>query len=503
MAPPRNKSGMSNDPVHDVPGRGGGAPAKGGKSGPGDINITVPTVTSGSKSKEQQFAAWATKQGVAGATVTDIWYWSHHTPNVDPYLWTSVLLKESGAKHLTGNGQLVSSGQAVGIGQIALSWVGQPIPWSKNGEKFTADGNSQTGIGNYGVNLRMSAYLWGEAVSKVGWQKAYTDPTYGYNPNDPNKDKAWAAITKTYTSRPAGNPSVGSPSQGPADTSPAGQTGTSTTPAPFKNPYVTGVTKGPAGKLSTTDDPNKALQYDGQPLQRSDFLTLRDQLTSYYVSYTGKRPTNAQIQQYIVKGWNPYTLETLLSKSPDFTKSPIWKQYVTNWQNDPTIKDVLPAGGKIDPNLARQAIVNQWTSDTIATKLRQAAGYINSNEFKGNIATMLNAHEAIMGTPDPQAMVSIKDAALQGWTTDQYAAWLRSQPAYTSSPEYQSKALTMLQGLGLITGAQTILTPGSGSPGPGSVQPATQTLTPDKRVKGNPDVLNAPLPGLEATLSSA
>jgi hypothetical protein len=265
----------------------------------------------------------------------------------------------------------------------------------------------------------------------------------------------------------------------------------------FKDPYIAGINK--KGKFVTTNDPNRAIQYNGLPMKRSDFLSMRNPLTSYYVSYTGQRPTNGQILQYVVKGWNEYTIQALLSHSPKFKSSPIYKQFVGNWENDPTIKNILPPGGKVPEELARQAILNRWSSDTVATKLRTTKLYLHSNEFAGNVATMLNIHSSIMGTPDAQGMVDIKDAALAGWTPDQYAAYLKSQPGYTRSPDYQTKALGLLGALGLITGDRPILAKGV-APGPGSVLPQTQKLPDDKRVPGAPAV-NPPLPGLGATLS--
>lgn len=461
------------------------------KSDGGNIFGAPPKYTPPSSSNARtKYMTWAKAHGVAQATASDIWYWSGQYKNLDPYLWTSVLKQESGAKHLEGNGTIVSSGQAVGIGQIALSWVGQPIPWDK-AHTFTANNDPRTGIASYGVNLRMSAYLFSDAVNKYGWKNAYTS---GYNPDDPNKAKAWKAIQTTYGSRPTGTPPVG-PSAGAGPKTNAGTTAYPT----FTDPYVTGINKG--GKFSTTGNPNKALQFDGQPLTRSGFLTLRDQLTSYYVSYTGKRPTNAQIQQYVTKGWSPYTLQTLLSQGPHFQNSPIYKQFAGNWANDPTIKNILGANGKIPLDLVRQGIVNGWDSSTIATKLRGQPGYTKSNEFSGNVATLLNTYQSIMGHPDTSAMIGIKDAALAGWTTDQYASWLRSQPGYRDSTEYQSKMLNFVSALGLITGKQTVIQPVSTPTTPLAPNPTPGGPPVDKRIAGNPGT-GTPLAGLGVTLSN-
>src|SRR5581483_9533342 len=66
--------------------------------------------------------------------------------------------------------------------------------------------------------------------------------------------------------------------------------------------------------------------------------------------------------------------------------------------------------------------------------------------------------------------LEIHQAALAGWDTNQFAQYLRSQPTYSQGTEAQSKALSFMQALGLITGGTpvygpTFTTPGSGTPG--------------------------------------
>lgn len=478
------KKPITNEPK---PPKASSTPAKTGSIFGNTPPPAPPVKTSGSK--ESQFISWAMKNKLNRKTAGDIWYWaSKYGSNVGSesfaYYWSAVILRESGGKNAA------DSGQATGVGQIAYSWVGGKIPWRKDGKRFTNDDDPQTGIKNYGVNIRFSAQLLSSAVSTYGYDGAYLK---GYNPNDPNKGAAWSDIQTTLKSAPKGL--VLAPSQGPGTSTPAPGDNSI---APFKDPFVTGINK--QGKFSTTNDPNKAMQFDGRPLTRSTFLSLKDSMTSLYVSYTGGRPSDSQIQNYIINGWNPYTLEVILSKGKKFASSPIHKEFVGNWKNDPNIKDAL-GGGSLPPELARQAIVNHWDSNTILTKVRALPTYTKSNEFHGNVATMLNVHSSIMGTPDAKAMVAIKDAALAGWSTDQYAAWLRSQPEYSRSPEYQTKALSILSGLGLITGDRPILAKGV-APGPGAVQPSLGKLSPDPRVKGNPTDQNAPS-DLGATLSRA
>lgn len=486
---PANTTGVTTPPVKTVAAT---TPPKKKDGSPfGKPPKYVPPA--GKASARVKFVKWATAHQIDATTAGDIWYWHTQYKYVDPYLWSSVLLKESGAKNLDATGQIKSSGQAVGIGQIALSWVGHHIPWEPKGVNFTADNNPRTGIGAYGVNLRFSAYLWSDAVGQYGWKSAYTK---GYNPHDPNNAAAWTDIQKTYASRPGGTPPVGPSAGAGENTGP----GTSATPATYTDPFVTGVKKG--GKFSTTLDPNKAIQYDGIPMTRSSFLSKRDELTSLYVSYTGKRPTNGQIQQYITKNWSPYTLQTLLSHGPHFVNSPIYKEYSGNWQNDPTIKNILGPNGKIPLNLVQQGIINNWDATTIASKLRAQPGYVKSQEFSGNVATLLNTYQSIMGLPDTSAMIGIKDAALAGWSTDQYASWLRSQPGYRDSTEYQSKMLTFMGALGLITGKQTVIQGVSTPTTPLAPNPEKGGPPIDTRIPGNPGT-GTPLAGLGVTLSNA
>lgn len=458
---------------------------------PPDVTVNVPPDTGG-KGKQSKYAQY-------------INYWRAHgykaalTPNlvtamqqaaayahIDPVVFAGLILSES-----SGNPNAISNAGAIGLGQLMpSSFVGQPVPWNPH-QKIT-----EKMLHDPGFNLRLSALYLGKL------QGDYPTDYIGRYKVGPNGDVGQiSAYNQGFFQHWVAkwDPKYVSPVASTSPPSPAGQqvpggTGQPATDIPFKDPYVAGINK--HNKFVTTMDPNKALQYNGAPLTRSSFLTLRDSLSSHYVSYTGKRPSNHQIQNFLKAGWSTYTLDNLLSKSPAFDHSPIKKQYETNYKA--AVQNLLPKGAKIPEELLRQAIVNNWTSDAVAAKLRQTPGYLKSNEFHGNVASMLNIHTAIMGNPAPTAMIGIKDAALAGWTADQYAAWLRSQPAYTSSPEYQTKALGFLQGIGMITGDQVVLQPGVG-PGPGAVGKSVGPLPSDKRVPGKP-VVNS-VSDLGATLS--
>jgi hypothetical protein len=71
---------------------------------------------------------------------------------------------------------------------------------------------------------------------------------------------------------------------------------------------------------------------------------------------------------------------------------------------------------------------------------------------------MQSAYEQIYGKADPGAHTGmINETHVAGWTPDEFQSWLRSQDAYKQTPEYQSKSVSFLTQLGLITGAQATL----------------------------------------------
>lgn len=473
-----------NQPYNYVPGTGGaGGTKKPPKQKPGVAPPALPPVAgyTGPKKKGDQratYIAWAKKIGISGKVAGDIWYaanrYNSGLGQGFAYYWTAVIQLESGGHHMNKYGQLTDSGQAVGIGQIAKSWIGQHIPWEPQGVVWTNNADPHTGIANYGLNLRFSAYLLSDAVNLYGYDGAYLK---GYNPNDPNKQKAWAAIQKNLKTLPTGVGPLSPSGGGGSANNPGGSpTGTSS------DPWVIGVdSKGNVKLSNTTDPPKNTIQWDGAPMTRTQFLSLRRQLDNYYTTFTGGRASNKQILQYIQKGWSTFSLEVALSKAPGFKKSPIYKARQPYYTD--AARDLLAPGEVLPDALIRTAILNKWDGGTLQAVLRSQKGYVASNEFKNNSASLMNVHSSIMGIPDAQAVNLLKDATLAGWTPDQYAAWLRSRPEYTSSPEYQTKTINFLQTLGLITGENAVLKKGSPTEtNPNlSTGPAPPT---DKRVPG-------------------
>lgn len=294
----------------------------------------------------------------------------------------------------------------------------------------------------------------------------------GYNPGftGDSRGPGPSAVTK----KAGGSAAAYTPviPQSPTQTGGKSSTTSAATQA-FKDPYVVGVAAN--GNLITKFSdtvPKNAILFDGSPMTASVFKSLARSLDSYFVSYTGGRPSNKMVLNYVNKGWSPYTLTVALSQNKNFTKSPIYKKMAPEYQDQ--VKNILGPGENVNnirgaPTkqnakgnlLIKSAIVNGWDSQTFAAVLRQRPQYVQSNEFKGNTATLLNVHSSIMGVPDAGAMNTVKQAALAGWSADQYAAYLRAQPTYTQSPEYQSKTLSFLGSLGLITGENPVLKKGT------------------------------------------
>ena len=426
-----------------------------------------------------------------------------HEQNIDPIDLLGVVMNESRANPNVPD----SSAGAIGLGQLMpSSFLGQPAPWNKNHRITEAD------LRNPGTNLRLAAWYIGQIQVNHpnDWYGVYAMGAAGAA-NHPQTaqqiqqqyEKTWYSAwpgSAGYVSTPPTSPASKAGTQAPGGTAPQRPDLT------FKQgvTFVAGITQGrqgsgmqggpegapsKGGKFITTTDPNKALQYNGAPLTISGFKSLTAALAPYYISYTGKRPTPQQIATFAQKNWSPFTLEQLLSKGPHFQNSPIYKQRGIQLNQAMQASGILAKGQKIPQELMRNAILYGWDETTVAQKLRQTPLYLQSNEFKGNVATLLNVQQSIMGSVDAQSMISIKDAALAGWNSDQYAAWLRSQPGYVNSQEYHAKAYTMLDALGALTGRQVTLTPGSGpTPAPGAVNPQAAALPQDKRVQGKATV---------------
>lgn len=455
----------------------GSYPDKTAKTGPPSTNVALDKLL-------KKYTQW--RKYLPGIKI------AAHEFGVDPVDMLKVLITENEPANKTA----VSDKGAVGLAQI----------WDKTVRKELNPSQYAQLVREVGTNTRNFADNDTASFKYLAWRMAGTIRDFGgdvdawyrsnYNPGGP------ASRTPNVIAKRAGIIRY-QPGYSPTPNEKAGKNKSDhDAAAVLADPYVAGLARtkgGKGGELTLTSNPAKAITYDGAPVTRSNFLTLKRQLSDYYVSYTGKRPSNSQIQQYISKGWSTYTLSNLLSQTPSFHNSPVYKQ------NAPALKGLahtlLGEKEKTPPKeLIRQAIVNQWSQATFEQVLRKRDNYINSSEFKGKTATMGNIYQSIMGTPGPNATNAIKQAVAGGWSPDQFAAWIRSRDSYAYSPEYQTKSMNFLSSLGLITGDQTVLRPNKNAPEVPTQPGGGAKLPADKRL-GKPKPIANPS-NLVATLSA-
>lgn len=210
---------------------------------------------------------------------------------------------------------------------------------------------------------------------------------------------------------------------------------------------------GKVSYVNSVNAPKTAVTFQGSPVRASDWQKNMNYYNDYFTKYIGRKAKPGEIVSIINKGMTPTAVQLMLTKDPAFKRGSIWQAQA------PAIlgyaKSMMGENWKSDPDFIRKAIVNNWSEGTLRAKLRARPEYLDGPEFKQNVAGLQNVYSQIQGRPDEAAVQGIKEAALGGWSSDQYAAYLRAQPQYTQSQEYKGKALSFLDALGLITGQQT------------------------------------------------
>lgn len=369
---------------------------------PPPIHIPPPKAGKGTPT----FAQWAKNHHIAPSVAADIQRYAS-AYGINPFYFGAVLLGESGAKHLDANGKLKSSGQAVGIAQIALSWKGKPLPWGDHHLITDAD------LANYNTNLRLGAKLLSDAVTSYGYAGAYLR---GYNPNDKNNQKAWKYIQ-----------------------------------AQLPKGIIPGGTSGTGGAAADATNINT----DTNAFQKTKLF-----LDPFYQSYTGKGATAQQVKNYMAKPLSTYALTNMLANpkyNPKFYSSPIWQ---TNYPSYEEIwKGIYGPDSTPSKDAIRYAIVHNLGA-SFGQRLRDRPDYNTSQEYKGLFAQYGSQYGAIYGTPDQTAHTKIDMAIRKGWNGDQWKKFLRAQPEWQSSGEFKGLALGLTQSLGFepsLGSQQTVL----------------------------------------------
>ena len=231
--------------------------------------------------------------------------------------------------------------------------------------------------------------------------------------------------------------------------------------AHLTDPWVTvlrnkaGVATG-FGEAFGQNPPPGVLKIGGQPATKSMLsATWGATYDSTWQEYTGKVATAADMERVLDQGMSVYQLRNQLAAQPGFTQSPIYKA------NAPGIMAQAQAalGTKPPASFVNQAISQGWDSNTVAANLRTLPGYTKGPEYQQNFTQASDQYKGIYGLPDKQQNDWLKAHVLQGWTPDEIASKLRSDPAYKYSPEYASKAIQFLDAIGLYTGQRPVAAP--------------------------------------------
>jgi len=357
--------------------------------------------------------------------------------HIDPVYFASVILTESGAN----SNSKPSSAGAIGIGQIMPLHIGESVPWDSTGRtKVTA-----ADLRNPVFNLRYSAHLLATAVGNYGYQGAYSQ---GYNPGWTPKSGGIDPLSRV----PKGYlPGVSTPG-----TSGAAGAGVPTGAAanPSKDPWVVITAKGGLKTVSAVAPPKNAVKdATGAAYTLSQFNQVRNSLDSIYLAYTGTRASYKAVQNYLKNPTSDYQITQRLSNpslNPRFYKSPIWLTHAPDYQA--AYQSIYGNDADVNSKEARALItygvVHNLSQSGFQETLRKQPSYSTSEEYKGMAAQFRSGYESIYGTPDKTGEDHIDAAVRQGWNADQWQQFLRAQPEYTASGEFQKNLYSLFNSLG-------------------------------------------------------
>ena len=356
--------------------------------------------------------------------------------HIDPVYFASVMLTESGLNQNIGN----SSAGAVGIAQIMPLHIGEAVPWNANATVTAGD------LKNPVFALRWAAYHLRSDIGNYGYQNAYSQ---GYNPgyqsdnNDPLK-----RIPKGYL------PGVTTPG-----TSGAAGSGTPTGAAsnPIKDPWVVATSKGQVKYVNTPTAPKGVLRdQEGNAITQSQYAAEARSLDTLYLAYTGVTASARAVIAYIRNPISDPELTTKLSNpqlNPRFYKSPIWLTHSPDYQA--VYQNIYGPDANVNSKQAKQLItygvVHNLSQTAFEEQLRQQPNYNTSEEYKANSASFQTGYQSIYGTPDATGKAMIDKATRAGWNNDQWMQFLRAQPEYTASGEFQKNVYNLFNSLGFST----------------------------------------------------
>lgn len=183
------------------------------------------------------------------------------------------------------------------------------------------------------------------------------------------------------------------------------------------------------------------ISQEREKITHAEFNRRWAEYNDIYMDYAGRKASRREATALINNAVTFTTLAKYLAKRPAFYKSPIWKAKAAGYLG--IAKDM---GVKVRKRFVGNAIVNSWDAGVFQEKLRALPQYLQSNEFKTQVAGLENKFRSLYGDPDANWTQYIKRAAIARWTPEQWDKYLRAQPFYQHSVEYQTNR-NNLQGL--------------------------------------------------------
>ena len=412
-----------------------------------------PPASTKSKGEKGTFTTFINAHAALKPYANDIWTWANNYGGVTPTQLAAVIWLES-----KGNPEAVSTAGAKGLAQIydtkANAQNAAGVPFFRGNLTITDTDKANPAFAIRYAAWRLSGYAatHGGSIDQV-WQG-------GYNPN--------------Y------KPGVDGPANPVSQYLPKGYVGTATTTATaaagrsVDTAAVTAATKselydrwavlGADGRVKFVKindpaaPPKNVLKYGPTPLTQSQFVqTWKQNYQDTFFSYTGRQASGKEIAAILSNAPSLYTLANTLAKTKSFTSSPTYKAHAPGIVA--IAKQAYGESWKVDRSFVAKAIAENWDQATLEQNIRSRPEYFQGPRFKDDVAKLGNVYTSIYGQTDDPGTKSVVDrVARDGWTQDQFAAWLRTQPEYRSSQEFKTKAISFAQQLGLITGDQVALT---------------------------------------------
>lgn len=221
------------------------------------------------------------------------------------------------------------------------------------------------------------------------------------------------------------------------------------------SPWAVLTNHGTVKFVSATSPPKGTItDAAGNPYTQQNYSTVARSLDTLYLAYSGVRASAKSVANYLKAPVSDYEITQRLSNpdlNPRFYKSPVWTTHAPEYES--VYKSIFGNDAKPDKAALTYGVVHSLTQTAFQQYLRDQPGYEKTEEFKANAAQFRSGYQAIYGNPDPAGEGKIAEAVKKGWNGDQWTQYLRAQPEYTASGEFQRNVYSLFTRMGLVQGA--------------------------------------------------